>query len=282
MRLDQVIQPHEVLSSQYDKRSSWEKKLDRVLSLFREVRYGCSFVYHYLFSAKYHLCGEKRVWNKESKSLCVLVHGLRSHPCIWRPQIKLLKKHPEIDLFVPFVPKKGNCSLEDAAIPILPTILDYAKQHPGKPICLMGVSNGSRIVTWLETQLREKAPRSAVRVSTIAGIHFGTPRVNWLEKYRLAVCFLKPVIREELSFGSQKAQDLMQKVLKPLPPNTAPRSWDFSASTEDFQVPHLGTSLPNLPGATRHICHGYGHTSIVGAVAEEQINSYLRWLESHF
>lgn len=279
--MSSVIQPHHVLSTQYDKRSSWVKKQDRLLSIFRELRYGCSFVYHYLFSAKYHHCGEKRVWNKESKSLCVLVHGLRSHPCIWRPQLELLKRHPEIDLFVPFVPKKGNCSLEEAAVPILPTILDYAEQHPGKPICLMGVSNGSRIVTWLETQLREKAPRSAVRVSTIAGIHFGSPVVNWLEKYKLAFLILKPVIRKELAFGSQKAKDLMEKVTKPLPPNTAPRSWDFSATTEDLQVPHLGTSLPNLPGATRHIRHGHGHSSIVEAMAEEQIRSYVKWM-GHF
>lgn len=205
--LSSVIRSDALLRNQYNHRSTLIRVKDYVLSIFNDLNYYTSFLFKLVFgSSKYHLCDKKLIWKKDSSGLCVLLHGFKGHPSIWDPHLKILNEESKIDVFVPFVPKAGNCSLEEAASPILPNIIDYTKNHPDKPICLIGVSNGGRLATWLEVQLRTISPSTPVKVSTIAGVHFGTPIIQLLEKLKLAKFFLSPVIRKELSYGNVKAK----------------------------------------------------------------------------
>jgi hypothetical protein len=219
-------------------------------------------------------------WKKDSQGLVVLIHGLRNSPAAWNTQLSYLRKYHQIDVFAPTVPHKGMCSLEEAAMPILPKVLDYVEKHPGKPVCLLGVSNGGRIVLWLDPQLRQKAPNTPVKISNIAGVHFGSRRMNLLENIGLAKRFYPEALRQELQYGSSKAKELLQQVASSLPDRCAPRNYEFYATTEDLSVPDLDSTLPQInKGESHHVVHGHSHDSIVGAVAERQINSCVQWMK---
>jgi hypothetical protein len=277
------IEPEHQLRQIYDQRSRSQKLIDVVLSLFREIGYVLHVGYHRLLdeSNRYSKCEDVVVWKTNSQCLYVLIHGLRGHPSIWNRQLdKLEAAHPDGDIFVPFVPKSGNCSLEEAGQPIFNHILGYLQKHPSNPVCLLGVSNGGRIATWIEYQLREASPQTAVKISTIAAVHFGSRMINHLASFKFLNSLIgTETLREELAFGSQRARLLLDCIRKAC---TAKRSYDFFATTEDFHVPDLGSSLPILnKGEQRFVIHGYGHNSIVFAVADEQITSCQQWIQEH-
>lgn len=262
-----------------DNRGCLEKVCHKIMSILREIGFLFITIYRRCLPASYTY-DRPEEWNSETKALCVLIHGLYDWPCTWNPQLEQLNNQEKIDTFVPSVTAEGNCSLEEAADPILPTILDYAKKNPGKPICLMGASNGSRIATYLETQMRTKAPTTPIRVSTIAGIHFGSSTMNHLNGP--AKCFLKPEPREEFSYGSEKAKELLKRVREPLADGVAERAYEFYASPDDAIIPDLDSSLPFLgKGEIYHIVPGQGHCSLFGAVAEEQIATCIKWIDAH-
>ncbi len=267
---------------EYDRRTPLEKLYDFAISLFRELLF-IGTIPHLSYLSAFLLKHPIRKinWNKESRALFVLVHGLRGHPSIWKSHLSQLKTHRQIDVFVPFVPSQGDCSLEDAATPILPNIIAYTKTHPQSPICLLGVSNGSRIVTWLETELREHAPATPVKISTIAGVHFGSSVITLLDQFGVGKFLFHPAILQELAYGSQKAKELIERVQKPLSQEVAPRDYEFYTATEDLCVPNKNSSLPVLNRGERfHVIHGHGHNSIVTAIAKEQIDSCITWIRT--
>lgn len=267
-----------ILRSRYDHRPLIRKIVDFTISIFRQIGYSLAVLSHRLLSSP-QSCGQKIEWKPDSQGLVVLLHGLRNAPAAWYSQLGILKQHKQIDVFAPTVPKRGLCSLEEAAIPILPTLLDYIEKNPGKPLCILGVSNGSRIATWLEVQLRSSAFQTPVMVSTIAGVHFGSRQMNLLEKLRLAKLFYPDSLRKELAYGSDKARELLGRLSAPLPVGCAPRNYEFFATTEDISVPDLDSSLPCInQGESSYIVHGHSHDSIVSAVAEQQIASCVRWM----
>ncbi len=269
----------QILREQYDHRTGIRKVVDFVVSLFRQIQYTFVVLCRRFFLSNPPSYGQKIEWKSDSQGLVVLLHGLRNAPAAWYAQLRILKQHERIDVFAPTVPKRGMCSLEEAASPILPTLLDYVGKNPGKPLCILGVSNGSRIAAWLEIQLRGCASQTPVRVSTIAGVHLGSRRMNLLEKLGLAKWFYPDVLREELKYGSAKARELLGRLASPLPAGCAARDYEFFASTDDLSVPDLDSSLPTLnKGERSYIVHGHSHDSIVTAVAERQIASCVRWI----
>ncbi len=250
--------------------------LDYIKSFARQILYSAQMHYHRMFASDLISNVE---WKRESAGLVVLVHGLRSYPAAWFSQIKLLKRYPMVDLSVPSVTKKGMCSLEEAAFPILEVLKDYAEKYPGKPIGVLGVSNGSRIATWLEVKMRKEFPKTPMRISTIAGVHFGSSQMNLLKRLG-AVGFLYPQsLSEELAYGSRKAKELLNKVSSALPKKCAPRSYEFFATTEDLLIPDNESSLPVLgKGEKRYLLHGHSHDSIVTAVAKKQVSGLIAWM----
>lgn len=281
---------YQILSDQewrnrYDFRTGAQKACDMTASLAREARYMCQSSWRQKFDSpdNYNKIEKPVEWKTGSDGLCVLLHGLNNDPMIWNPHIEELQKQTKtVDRFVPFIPHKGDCSLEEAAGPVLPHIQQYVAQNPAKPVCLIGTSNGGRLATWLEVQMRTAVPTTPVKVQTIGAVHFGSPLINKLEAKGVAHKFCSPIIREELAYGSEKAKALLEQLASPLPDGVAPRDYEFYASTEDFIfVPDLGTSLPVInKGEKVHILHSQGHSSIVEAVASRQITSALQWVNS--
>ncbi len=267
-----------LLRAEYDHRATWKKIVDLVVSLVRELFYGLSLFYHWVFGSHPQRGVRELALQPESRGLFVLIHGLHGKPEIWASQLALLQEE-RADLFAPDVHATGICSLEEAANPLLPVLVDYARRNPAKPICLLGVSNGSRIATWLETRLRQETPQTAIMVSTIAGVHLGSSRMNLVHDWRVANWVYPAVLREELRYGSSTARRLLDQVMAPLPAGCAPRNYEFYATTEDQSVPDLDSSLPELnKGERYHLIHAHSHDSIVAAVAEQQVRSCLRWM----
>ncbi len=273
---------HNALQYILDKRTPRQQLIDQILSLFREAfsHLRNAFDRRTRVPFTYHKCDEIPAWKPNSEGLFVFLHGFNGHPSTWMSHLGYLQSRaPRTDVLVPHIPKAGDCPLECAAQPLLKPILDYIQKNPTKPLCLVGFSNGSRIATWLEVKLRTLAPGIPIRVSTIAGVHLGTPLIGLLEKAGLAKWFCSNIVREELRHLSHKTMELWAKVREPLPLGTR-RFYDFWASSEDtFVGADLSSALP-LSGSSNarfHLVHGYGHTSLVPAVAAQQLYNCLSW-----
>ncbi len=268
-------------SGEVDKRPAVLKHLHFIQSLFKEIEYVLNVLFYRYSSPKPKFYNKEITWNKDSQGLIIFIHGLHSDPSTWFQQALLLSKNTKVDSYAPIVPKRGVCSLDEATKPLLPKIIDYTKKNPGKPVCLLGASNGGRIALSLESKLRYSTPRTPVKISSIAGVHFGSSRVNRLEKHWILKWFCPGKVKQELKFGSTRAERLLEQVKKELPKNCAPRSYDFYATREDLLIPDLSSTLPELgKGEKAHIINGVGHSSIVAAVAREQMDSCFQWIQS--
>ena len=264
---------------QHDHRYSIQKIVDFCISLFRQMQFSLIFLYNRFFLS-ISWCSELNVQKSDSKGLVVLLHGLRSDPVAWYCQLGILQKYEKIEVYAPTVTKRGLCSRNEAAEPILDLLVNYTQQHPGKPICLLGHSNGSRLVAWLEIQLRERAPKTPIKVSTIAGVLLGSSQMDRLEEVGLAERFYPEALRQELKFGSETAKDLLGQLSSDLSDGCAERDYEFFATTEDLSVPDLNSSLPRINRNERfHILHGHSHDSIITAVAQQQIDSCVSWID---
>lgn len=266
-----------------DRRNSVEKSFDFALSLLKEVDYAITMAKELFYDSQrttYESCEKQKEWNKESQGCMVFLTGLNGHPSIWKKHLSDLKAVEAIDRFVPYVPENGECELDQAAEPIYKVVLDYTQKHPGKKICLIGVSNGARIATYIETKLRQDAPNSPVKVSTIAGVHFGSRWANYLQILNaLQISRCCPALFNELGFASMKAKELLDEVQKPLAPNVK-RAYQFYATTEDLIISDLSSSIPKIGtiASSFKIYHGEGHNSLVERVADEQMKDALQFL----
>ena len=264
--------------NELDHRPAFRKITDLIVSLFRQVQASYTVLYHRLFHPIYHLCNQKVVWKEHSKALFVFVHGLNGDPASFYHQIQLLKQEEEVDIFIPRVPDRGACPLKEAATPILTTVLDFAKAHPKKPICLLGVSNGARITSQIEVSLRKEAPTTPVMVSNIAGAHLGTTRVQQLERWKLLKWFYKNPSIQELKYNSFTAKNLLESIKAPLPKECAERRFDYFASIDDLVIPDLESTLPTIDKNERRFAlFGQSHDSIINHVARVQIAAALSW-----
>lgn len=275
-----------------EQRTLLTKTRDVSLSILRELLYGVEEIRNRIadrHGVSFDDPGMGKEWNKESEGLYVFVHGLQGYPSIWNRHREQLENEQNRDVFVPYVPLSGNGDLEEVASPILEVIKTYIAEHPLKPICLIGHSNGGRICTWLETELRSIAPSVPVRVSTVAAVHFGSSKMNILKHChdKMGVRFgLNSSVITDLSLGSEKAREILQKVSLPLEPGVV-RSFQFYGSTEDAFVPELRSSIPFFEDpslfknhdVTHHVIHGYSHSGMVPQLAVEQMQSCEEWME---
>lgn len=216
-------------------------------------------------------------WRKENKGLYIALHGLGGRPNVWSNQLATLReKQPSFEIRVPYIPKRGNCPLNEAVEPIEAMIRSYIQEHPKKPVCIMGVSNGARIAGELEIRLRDT--QTPVKLSCVAGVLSGTKRIY--DMYWLArIIYAAPLVAE-LSYQSQTALHLLNRMRERLP-NGIERSYDFYASPNDVQIiPYTG-SFPLLSNknVTYNIVHGENHGSIVSRVSDIQTKCCIDWME---
>ncbi len=242
-----------------------------------------------------------RTWNPESSGLHVCIHGFHGHPAIWDPYISSIRqREAEADIRVPFVPKAGNCSLEEATAPIREMVRSYIENQIDKkensviPISIYGVSNGSRIALnalngliddGLKRRLEEKRIHIAIKVDAIAGVLRGTQALRlrmangsdvmrWIARNVLNI---SEEILTDFQYEGESSRRLIENIRKIN--NTANLSfkYNFYSSTEDgLVIPQ--SSLPVLgKGETHHVVHCEGHTSIVRRVLPQVMASYEEW-----
>ncbi len=209
--------------------------------------------------------------NSDSEGLYLFVHGLRSTPLVWGGYLKELEKDkPNSHFIAPIIAKRGNCSLEVAAEPLLHIVQDYLKKFPGKPITMIGTSNGSRIISYIENNLTtEEMEGATLNVVSIAGVHYGTKVVDWLEKlHLLPISTLDSKLSKEFKWGSVFAKKLLKDW------SQKQNEWKenginvrhlFCTTLEDEKVISRSSSLPLLSNATCHyfVYNGENHQTIV-------------------
>jgi len=215
-------------------------------------------------------------WKEGSKGLYVCIHGFNGHPSIWRKQHETLRQQEGYDLVLPHIPKKGNCSLEEAADPVYRMVKDYVTKNPQKPVCLLGVSNGARIAIDVERRLRAEAQGTRVKVSLVASATLGTKLVCLAKRLHLDPLFFHPEFAKDLSYYSDRGQSLVKQAQIIYPIN--PRSYDCYATTEDHNVFPFNACLPNIEGAYHKVINGQGHNSIVSEVSQDQTERCISWM----
>lgn len=218
-------------------------------------------------------------WKAENKGLYVAIHGLSGHPNIWRHQLAALRnKQPDFEIRLPYVLKRGNCSLKKAVEPIEDMIRDYITQHPGQPVCLMGVSNGARIAAELEVRLRDtKAP---IKVSSVAGALSGTKQMGLMKTIGLATMVYDTTLVNEMLYQSPTANSLLSR-MRGILEKGVERAYDFYASPNDFQIKPYTGSLPVLreKNVRYFLVPGESHNSIVSRVSTIQVEHCIDWMK---
>jgi len=223
--------------------------------------------------------GENNNWKEDNKGLVVGVHGLFGRPDIWRRQLAVLnKEQPHFEVRLPHVPKRGNCSLDEATAPIEAMVRDYIEKHPGKPVCLMGISRGGPVIHKVEALLRDT--NTPIKVSAVAGVLSGTKIVNLLDNLGLAGWVLDSHLTDEIRHTSETATKLMKQMEES---TDALRSYRFYATPNDFLIRPFTGSLPFLANkdAEYYLIPGESHNSIASRIAAHQINDCARWINDN-
>ncbi len=220
-------------------------------------------------------------WKEGSQGLYVMVHGLKGQPSAWNAYADALDElHDAADQAIMIVPKGGNCRVADAAEPILKVVEDYIEKNPGKPISLLGTSNGARIVAYIETKLRESAPKTPILVSAIAGANYGSGVMNTVHEYGISkILGYTPEIMEELKYGSEVSKQTLDAQRVPLPQGVE-RDFSYYMTTEETHIHPPTSELPIIDQGERHfVVHGEGHSSIVGRVLPHLLSHATKWMK---
>jgi len=224
----------------------------------------------------------------ENDGLYLFIHGWKGLPHYFHPYILNVKrKNPSMLCYAPHILAEGNCTLEEAARPLLALIQDYAHQHPGKPIVLIGTSNGGRIAMYLESQLTvEELKDREFSLVSLAGVHYGTQFINYLAGYKLLwTTFMHEEMVKDFHWQSKTAVtclDLWREKQQVWKEHGIMVRHFFAATTEDGQVYPLSCSLPQSPPSTTpctyRVYPGENHLSIVPAACRD----VLHWLNNYY
>jgi hypothetical protein len=224
----------------------------------------------------------KHEWNVENnKGLYVIIHGLNGSPRMTASNyVKQIKKDrpATYEIRAPHVYKKGNCSLRKASLAIVRMVRSYIKKNPGKPIHLIGTSNGARIAARVEVALRNKDVN--IRVTAIAGVFFGSKRIEALKRIKIASLVLHKDIIEDFSVGSKRAQRLIRNMQQPVTVGT--RSYEFYGTPNDESIPNFSSCFPKeIPGAIYHpLVKGESHVSLWNSIRLKVLKDSYEWMEA--
>jgi hypothetical protein len=225
---------------------------------------------------------EKHEWKIENnKGLYVVIHGLNASPktTAWNYVSQIKKEHPNTyEIRAPHVHEKGNCSLKDAAKPILKMVNSYIAKNPGKPIHLIGTSNGARIAAFVEVALRKKNVN--IRITAVAGVFFGSKTMEILTKWPLVRAQFHNSIIQDFKIASKRSKNLIEKMREPV--TIGSRSYEFYATPNDESMPNRSSSLPReIPGATYHpFVSGQSHISIWDSLRPKVLKDSYEWMKA--
>lgn len=271
------------MSINFDSRTISEKSSDILSMVCKDLVYGFKIIHNELktqddFYNKYTTIQRDQFEWKNNKGLILLIHGLFGHPSHWLSHIEEIQNNSnEFLIKAPLVFKRGNCSLEAAAKPILELVQDYLDDNPGKPICILSASNGARISNYIDINLRNY-PVDLI-ISTIAGAHLGSTKMNLINQIPIVRSLFDERLRGELSYQSQLTQIMVEEMKKKIEQGS--RKYSFFATREDCLVTPFTSSLPQLDHKEKFfLLQGEGHGSIPNRVKKTQIQLCLKQLYS--
>lgn len=219
-----------------------------------------------------------RSWSPTSQGLYVIIHGLKGHPMSLGYPISNAIHAAELnyDVIVPKVPRGGNCSLNEAADPILALTENYVRHHAGKPIHIIAASNGCRIASYIETRLRNADVH--IRITAIVGAYGGSRWVNRLAPL-LSRTVLDPVIVEDLCLNSNTNSQLQADMLETV--SQGSRTYEFYATANDWYIPNIDDCFPSVIADTviyHPLKEGYDHVSLGYYMYPEILKNSLEWM----
>ncbi|MBS0628491.1 MAG: hypothetical protein JSS09_09825 [Verrucomicrobia bacterium] len=219
--------------------------------------------------------------NENNKGLIVIIHGLNSSTSLgkilYKQEIEKQAKG-EFEVWIPNVPKKGNCSLEEAAKPILEMVRKYIETNPGKPVQLLGHSNGGRIAAYVETHLRDKEVN--MRITGVAGAFLGSDIVTLGNALGISRFFLSQSLAKELQTGSKTSKQLVEAMRKKV--TIGSRKYTFYTTVNDIAIPNFTSCLPNIMQNEECIVvWNSGHTSILLEVCEKEVKKIVDFLRKN-
>jgi len=227
-------------------------------------------------------------WKNNSEGLCILTHGLGGKPSTWNCYIDALKKkNQNVDIRAPYVPHKGNCSLEESTSGLRNMLKNYIdeqinkKQNNTIDICLYGVSNGARITLNilnnliddnLNNRLLNKNLNLNIIIYAIAGVFRGTQywkislpnSFNFIASIVTKNFGISPHILDDFSYKSHCSTCLIDSIRNLQVFSHINIKYHFYTSTEDDVVIPYTSCLPIINKNEKHyILHAENHSSIV-------------------
>lgn len=215
-----------------------------------------------------------------------MIHGLLGSPKTLgyeiAKKISLSKNNNKYEILLPIIPSKGNCSLESAVKPLYNIILDYVQLNPSKSVHLISCSNGCRIASWIECELRNIDVN--IRLTCIAGAFGGSVLID---KCSIPLSLiLSTDIITELSTNSETNNQLIEKINSKLIIGT--RFYEFYGTANDWYIPNFNTCYPiikqnkpndNFEVVYHDLKYGYDHVSLGWYLSNEIANNSLKWLD---
>ena len=301
-----------------DKRSTLTKIIDCVLAQLRDIVAMLQCIPNLILIAlnvkvdeAYCYTEKPEYWNKwkeNSTGLHMLTHGFMADPPVWDKYIRRIRKLDlQADIRAPFVPRKGNCNIEEATAPLRKMVLTYIedqierKSNGEIPVHLYGISNGTRINLHLLPRLTEelvdrkinerlkaKNLTLAIKTDGIAGplrgstnwrLRFGNSHwiTRWIGEKYLGYSL---DAMDDFKYQSPSTMQLIETIRKIENLPNVKFKFNFYASTEDGVVVPYSSSLPVLGiGETHHIVHGHEHTSIINHVLPIVLETNAKWIE---
>lgn len=193
----------------------------------------------------------------ESENMMVFLHGLKSYPGVWAPYLASLPKDDSISYIVPPIHNRGNCSVKDAAQPIL----EFLQPHISRHILLVGHSRGAVIAGYIERHLQAKR----IDLISIAGPHGGN-------RHMTNSGDLCEALVEEGRYLSRFAIEQIQ-IWQKLPN----RGWrSFFATADDQRIHPIHTCFPNVPNSEYILLENTSHTAIIETVRTAVLSKIAR------
>lgn len=279
-----ILNEHHYVNTHLEKdemlRSTWDKVWDVVCRIFHAISFILFsmlphfFAYIFCPSSSYVSLDQKPEWKENSEGLFLFTTGLFGHPVWSAPYLaQIEQERPHFDVKIPYIPHEGNCPLDEAAVPIANMVKDYIKTHPGKPVCIIGVSNGGRIAARVSELCRQE--EVSMFVGSLAGIFFGTQQ---MEHYKHSPIF-HPAIVSDFTFNSLGSKTLIEEMRRPIAKGS--RHFEFYTGNQENVIPNFSSCLPILGLGEKHlVLRGHDHMTITeGARAEVMKNAYA-WIDA--
>ncbi len=263
----------------YHNRPMREKLAHSISTAWNSSLYYLSMAPKILSNQHCTLPEETYHWDKEKKGLFVILHGLKGSPIFspasYRDQIE--KEFPgKYEIKVLYVPDAGNCPLKKAAEPFIEMVRDYVEANPGKPVTVIGTSNGARIAGAIDCATRDKEVN--MRIVGIVGAFFGSRTMSIADHLGLAKWFFDADVVDELKEGSDVAKKLIQDMQAPVEKGS--RCYDLSASENDLLIPNTDGCFPRLKNAEYHLENGFDHVSLAGHIQNSVLQRAYLWMDN--